>query len=290
VRYVIDQETLLVFPHPVREHHCELRLMPADGPAQRIHGARLVVEPAAALGTHVDYFGNCVHHCDLAAAHAEVVARLHVEAETLLDNPFDYRLLSPQSEGTWLMSTLKAQPRLWDYVLHRSPVTPEIVRREGEGPDWPRYDPQRTLVESVHLAREWIADTLAYEPGEPRPTLDEVLAAGRGSATDLAHVFIALVRSWRCAARFVRGYVDPENFDQDSGPMLPHAWAEVLIPGAGWRGFDPTTRLVVNDTYVAVAAGRDGLDVPLQRSSFKGGDQGGVPQVSLRVFREAAQQ
>ena len=289
MRYLIDQETLLVFPHPVREHHCELRLLPAGGPTQRIHTAHLEVE-SAVLESHIDYFGNCVHHCDLVAPHTQLIASLHVEVETLLANPFDYRLLSPQNESQWLMDTLKAQPRLWDYVLHRSPLTPEIVPRQGEGLDWPRYDPERTLLDSVHLAREWIADTLVYEPGEPRATLDEVLAAGVGCATDFAHVFIALVRSWRCAARFVRGYIDPENFDQESGAVLPHAWAEVLIPGAGWRGFDPTTRLVVNDTYVAVAVGRDSVDVPLQRSTFKGGDQAVVPQVSLRVFREAAQQ
>ena len=290
MRYVIDQETLLVFPHAVREHHCELRLLPTDSPAQRIETAHLAVEPAAVLGSHIDYFGNRVHHCDLVAPHTQLAARLHVEVETLLGNPFDYRILSPQHEGTWLAGTLKAQPQLWDYVLHRSPATPEIVPREGEGPDWPRYDPQRPLLESIDAAREWIADTLVYEAGEPHDSLEAVLAAGAGSATDFAHVFITLVRSWRCAARFVRGYIDPENFDQDSGAMLPHAWAEVLIPGAGWRGFDPTTRLVVNDTYVAVTVGRDSHDVSLQRSTFKGGDPAVVPQVSLRVFRESAQQ
>jgi transglutaminase-like putative cysteine protease len=290
VRYVIDQDTALVFPHPVREHHCELRLMPGDGPMQRIHAAHLETDPVATLGSHIDYFGNTVHHCDLAAPHAQLITRLHVEVETLLSNPFDYRVLSPPSERAWLADTLKAQPRLWDYLLHRSARTPELTQLTGEKREWPRYDPERTLLESVHLAREWIADTLAYEPGEPRATLDEVLAAGAGSATDFAHLFIALVRSWRCAARYVRGYIDPANFDEDDDAIAPHAWAEVLIPGAGWRGFDPPTRLVVNDTYVTVAVGRDSVDAPLQRSTFKGEDQPVVPQVSMRMSREAAQQ
>jgi transglutaminase-like putative cysteine protease len=289
VRYVIEQDSVLVFPHLVREHHCELRLMPADGPAQRVHAARLEVEPVAVLGSHIDYFGNTVHHCDVVAPHAELVVHLHVEVDTLLSNPFDFRLLSPPGERAWVADALKAQPRLWDYVWHRSERIPEIEGLPGEALEWPRYDPDRPLLESLHRAREWIADTLVYEPGEPRTRLEEALAAGTGAAADFAHLFIAIVRSWQCAARFVRGYVDPGNFDDDAADAA-HAWAEVLIPGGGWRGFDPTTRLVVNDTYVAVAVGRDSLDVPLCRSAFKGDDQPVAPQVSLRVCREAAQQ
>jgi transglutaminase-like putative cysteine protease len=289
VRYVIEQDSVLAFPHPVREHHCELWVMPAEGPAQRIHAARLAVDPQATLTSRIDYFDNTVHHCDVVAPHAELVTHLHVEVDTLLSNPFDYPLLSPAAERAWLADALKGRPRLWDYVLHRSERTPEIGQLQGAF-EWPAYDPQRPLVESVQRARDWIADTLVYEPGEPRDTLDEVLAAGTGSANDFAHLFVALVRSWRCAARYVRGYVDPTNVDDDTAAVTPHAWAEVLIPGAGWRGFDPTTRLVVNDSYIAVAAGRDHLDVPLHRSTFKGDDQPAVAQVSVRLCREAAQQ
>jgi transglutaminase-like putative cysteine protease len=34
-----------------------------------------------------------------------------------------------------------------------------------------------------------------------------------------------------------------------------HAWAELYIPGGGWRGFDPTAGLAVADRHVAIAAG-----------------------------------
>ena len=36
-----------------------------------------------------------------------------------------------------------------------------------------------------------------------------------------------------------------------------HAWGEVYLPGAGWRGFDPTNGLAVSDRHIAVAASAD---------------------------------
>ena len=69
-----------------------------------------------------------------------------------------------------------------------------------------------------------------------------------------------------------------------------HAWAEVLIPGAGWRGFDATAGLVANDTYVPVAVGRDSRDAAPLRGTFKGDEGGASPQVSVRVAAQAEQE
>ncbi|MEO0770789.1 MAG: 4Fe-4S binding protein, partial [Cyanobacteria bacterium J06649_4] len=43
-----------------------------------------------------------------------------------------------------------------------------------------------------------------------------------------------------------------EDSAEDSNHDL-HAWAEVYIPGGGWRGFDPTLGLAVGDRHIAIA-------------------------------------
>ena len=99
---------------------------------------------------------------------------------------------------------------------------------------------------------------------------------------------MAAARDLGIPARYVVGYLDPGYAGEEGAEpteAATHAWAEVLVPGAGWRGFDATHRLVVNDTYVAVAVGRDSRDAAPMRGSFKGEESGESPRVHVHVAR-----
>jgi len=61
---------------------------------------------------------------------------------------------------------------------------------------------------------------------------------GVGSCRDFANLFMAAARKLGLAARFVSGYLVATAPDGRSGST--HAWTEVYLPGAGWKGFDPT--------------------------------------------------
>jgi transglutaminase-like putative cysteine protease len=49
-----------------------------------------------------------------------------------------------------------------------------------------------------------------------------------------------------------------------------HAWVEVYFPGGGWRGFDPTTGLWIDERYVRVAAGAAPVNTLPVTGSFRG--------------------
>ena len=237
--------------------------------------------------TYVDSFGNRVHHFSLIAPHDCLVTRLHADVETLLDNPFDYPALPASQEHAWFTEKLRTQPRLWSFVLHRSPMTPDLTHLQ-HGLELPRYDPQQPLLHSMQAAMNWIAATLTFQTGvtDVHSPLETVLAARAGVCQDFAHLLIALVRSWGFPARYVMGYLDPGYIQSPDIKPTTHAWAEVLIPGAGWRGFDATLQLVTDETYVAIAVGRDDQDAAPQRGSFKGEEGSEPPQVSLRIMRQ----
>ena len=91
----------------------------------------------------------------------------------------------------------------------------------------------------------------------------EILRDREGSCRDLAVLFCAACRALGLAARFVSGYERDASL-QENGDL--HAWAEVYLEGAGWRGYDPSRALAVAASHVAVAASSDPLTrLPRQR-------------------------
>ena len=70
------------------------------------------------------------------------------------------------------------------------------------------------------------------------------------------------------AARFVSGYLHAPPSTSSLGAT--HAWAEVYLPGAGWKGFDPTIGEIAGTDHFAVAVARLPESVPPIAGSFVG--------------------
>jgi transglutaminase-like putative cysteine protease len=112
-----------------------------------------------------------------------------------------------------------------------------------------------------------IFDRMVREDGAPMSPV-KTIAEGKGACRDLALLFIEGCRTAGLAARFVSGYRWSEN--NNNGKHHLHAWAEVYIPGAGWRGFDPSTGLAVGDRHVAIAAAAEPADAAPVTGTFRG--------------------
>jgi transglutaminase-like putative cysteine protease len=133
---------------------------------------------------------------------------------------------------------------------------------------WNRGTAIQTYTLLQDLTR-YINQTFSYqvreEPGVQSPA--QTLASGTGSCRDFAMLFMAAARSLGLAARFVSGYLhDPLS----NGPGSTHAWAEVYLPGAGWKGFDPTGGIMVGSDHIPVAVARLPESVPPVAGSFRG--------------------
>lgn len=292
MKYRIERYSRTCFSAPVREHHFELRIAPWDDAGQRLSSLELTVSPKAPFGVHRDCFGNQVHRTSLMSAHGEVEVRMTAEVETLLANPFDYRPVAPARELEWVAGSLQEAPRLLDFLLCRSDKVPDLAPLARDGVELPGYAPTRPVLDQIREAMDWIRSTFALDPEGTvaRPKLAELFQEGAGNSRDLAHLLVALGRSWGFPARYVRGYLDPAYFEPDDEdeeprqlPQISHAWAEILIPGAGWRGFDPARQLLADQTYIRVAVGRDADDVPTQRNTYKGDAQATETEDGLDV-------
>jgi transglutaminase-like putative cysteine protease len=278
MRYLIRHETHLSYPSFVREHQCELRLKPRKDPHQTVHRFNLEVDPKAEIFQYTDSFGNDVHHFGILQRHSSLVTRMEAEVETFLENPFDYLPLSPDEERNLLKQGLRENPSLYRFLLHRSPMVSDLKRIPIAGLSWPRYREDAPLQESLLEAMRWIREHFTYRTGatQVHAPLKEFLKKREGVCQDFSHLMIALVRNWGFPSRYVMGY--------QQAAQATHAWTEIFVPGIGWRGMDATHALMVNDTYIAVAMGRDSEDAAPQRGSYQGTGSESGPHVNLQVI------
>ena len=121
----------------------------------------------------------------------------------------------------------------------------------GAGAQW------NTLSFLVALSREICQGCrqIIRHHGPPWPS-DRTLNWREGSCRDLAVLFCDCCRVMGIAARFVSGY-ECASASANRHDSFMHAWAEVYLPGIGWRGYDPSRGLAVANGHVAVAAGFD---------------------------------
>jgi transglutaminase-like putative cysteine protease len=110
---------------------------------------------------------------------------------------------------------------------------------------------QRALLFLPQLV-EIIQDRVKYTQRHVGPAwpAGRTLKERVGSCRDLAMLMIETCRCVGLPARFVSGYhlVEPRPKVYDL-----HAWAEIYLPGAGWRGFDPSGKGPIDDRYIVLA-------------------------------------
>ena len=133
-----------------------------------------------------------------------------------------------------------------------------------------RLDDQIQTYALLQRISTQICNGLSYlrreEPGVQTAT--ETLSYGTGSCRDFANLFVEAARRLGLAARFVSGYHHAPPSTVDFGAT--HAWAEVYLPGAGWKGFDPTLDEVAGTNHIAVAVAKLPESVPPIAGSFFG--------------------
>lgn len=239
IRYRYDRE---VFIGPMT-----IRLQPRTDAGQICEAFSIVVTPTpAGMSVNVDWDGTpsrLVWFDDLADALTVETTSMVV---TTRDDPFGY-LIHPLEAARIPVAYDEVSAGLLAPYRARTPdaaaaaFAREVAELKGEDV----VDFLSGLCAEIR-ARHAVEHRDEGPPRSPSHTL----AARSGACRDLTVLFMEAARSMGLAARFVSGYA---MTDERTGREL-HAWAEVYIPGAGWRGFDPTQGLAVAVRHVAVAA------------------------------------
>jgi transglutaminase-like putative cysteine protease len=147
-------------------------------------------------------------------------------------------------------------PNLGPALVHHYP-SDEVRRWAVQFLDPSGTTGTMNLLRAITLGiRKDFVYTRRSEKGVQSPS--ETLDSRRGSCRDFAVLMMEAVRSLGLAARFVSGYIVPQ---QDGGSTLgtgsTHAWMQTYLPGAGWIDFDPTNSIIGNRNLIRVAVAWD---------------------------------
>jgi len=247
----VTHSTVYRYDFPVYLEPHIFRLHPRTNSAQRLLSFDLQIAPAPAGTTEcLDQDGNLALNAWFSAPTNElsVVSRFNVEM--LRQNPFDYVIIGESLNlPLWYREPLCAALTPYRNDTNAAESVKQYAKSIAAGAQW------NTLSFLVALSRQ-IFQTFrqVVRPyGPPWPS-DQTLSSLEGSCRDLAVLFCDVCRVMGIAARFVSGY---ECASADRYDSYLHAWAEVYLPGIGWRGYDPSRGLAVSNGHVAVAAGFD---------------------------------
>lgn len=267
MRLHIEHHTTYRYSKPVRFGPHRLLLRPREGHDVQIKESSLQISPTHRIRWVHDVFDNSVAEVQFLNESTE----LRIQSTlTLWQNnfdPFDF-VLEPYASVLPFQYDEALSNDIMPYFKRHAPQDDEALK------NWVRpylnTKGQASTLDFLTAINRSVPMFFQYqqreEPGIQSP--GETLQKRSGSCRDFALLMMEAARYLGLAARFVSGYLCETHagpqFEAASGAT--HAWTEIYLPGAGWKGFDPTCGILAATHHVRVASARD----PAQASPISG--------------------
>jgi len=248
----IRHVTTYRYRNPVAFGEHRMMLRPRDDHDQRVLLSDIEITPKPSrIDWTRDAFGNHV----ATARFERSASELRFESRMSVDHaPAGFRAedIAPA-----------ARDFPFAYAEHERSELARYIERHARHPDIDRWaagflradgsaDTHALLVGMTQIIRRTFRHGARHQKGTQEPLLTLRLASG--SCRDLAVLMIAGLHSLGIAARFVSGYLNSADPDDESiTGGNTHAWVQAYIPGPGWVDFDPSSGLVGNQNLVRVA-------------------------------------
>jgi transglutaminase-like putative cysteine protease len=258
MKIAVDHLTEYRYERPVGFGEHSLYLRPRESQMVHVASFSLDCAPLAKVRWMRDCFNNVVAVVSFGLAEASLLSfHCRMAFDVTEENPFDF-ILEPRAHQF---------PFSYD-DREKSALRPYLEPEESER--WKILDWVRGTIGLSAQSRDTISfltdlnlaiqRNIAYQRRDDEGTQSakDTLELGSGSCRDMAELLVATSRQLGLAARFVSGYLyeppPPDGtagFNRAAGSM--HAWAEVYLPGAGWRGFDPTNGILTDHRFLPSA-------------------------------------
>lgn len=240
MRIAIVHEIVQEFSPPARALMEILRLRPKDFESQNIASWNVDVDTDCRIREGRDTFGNLTQTIDSEGATTRIVIVARGEVDTF--------------DTAGVLRGGEAERFPIDVFLRDTDLTTADTAIRDFATK--TVKPAKTILDRPHYLMRALNEAMEFAPDAEPVAAAAALKRKKGSARDLAHVFITAARTVGIPARCVSGYLAPEKPGEIAHP---HAWAEAYVEGLGWIGFDPSICLCMHDGHVRVASALDYL-------------------------------
>jgi transglutaminase-like putative cysteine protease len=276
----VTHSTVYRYDFPVYLEPHIFRLRPRENSAQRLIAFDIQIAPTPAGTTEcLDQDGTLALNAWFNAPTSELRVVSRFTVEMLRTNPFDYVLATEALNlPLWYLEPLSTALSAYRNDAKVAESVKQYAQRTAANVQWNTLSFLSALSSELFQTCRQVTRPF----GPPWPS-HQTLSAKEGSCRDLAVLFCDACRVMGIAARFVSGYecesASSGSNDQES---YMHAWAEVYLPGIGWRGYDPARGLAVSNRHIAVAAGFD-HDLASPVAGWYSGGSGSRMEASLSL-------
>ena len=245
-----------------------LRLIPRSSPGLHLIRSGLKVSTEHDIRWNLDLEGNILGLATFPGVTENLVIKSSLLIEQHLTNPFDFLL-----EG-------RALHLPFTYDDRELSLAEPFLKRRDEDSMGPLDEFARPFLNGTSSRPSTLGVLTAinraipalfqyterYEEGVRMAW--ETLVYRAGTCRDFAHLFIETARALGIAARYVSGYLC--SSPAEPGENHTHGWCELYLPGAGWRGFDPTNGILAGPHHIAVATSLVAGEIPPLQGTYCG--------------------
>ncbi|MGH7885432.1 MAG: transglutaminase family protein [Thermodesulfobacteriota bacterium] len=256
-----------------------IRLYPKNNCYQKVHSFEISFDPKEdGKSLYLDIGENNTIAAWFSSTHSHLKIETISLVETLKADPFDYIILDNFFSSYPVEYTNPHKYLLEPYIsLKHSNLVLSLSKKILEKSEHNILGFLSELSDYVYSNFQQII-RIDGDPWDSDTTINKEM----GSCRDLTVLFIDLCRSVGLASRFVSGYAygSEENIEDQL-----HAWAEVYIPGGGWRGYDPSLGLAASDQHIALVSGVDHNLVSPVEGTFRGNDVKTELEYSIQISK-----
>lgn len=263
-RLEVVHRTTFAYPTAVLSSYNEARMTPTTDLHQATVNVRFATLPSTPIRRYWDYWGTQVSAFDVCDPHDRLVLTSGAVVETEAAGPPVRGMVWDELANPDVLDTHAEVLAPTSYTAYDDELA-ETARGFAAGHDDP--------VDAVLAALQWVNESLTYQPGVTgvHTSAAQAWQARLGVCQDFAHVALVVIRAMGVPARYVSGYLHPQQ-DAVLGERVEgesHAWVEAWT--GDWWGFDPTNNQEIGHRHVAVARARDYADVAPLRGVHSGG-------------------